>query len=87
MTIPVSIFGALRQNSFWDHLISGFTILGISLPSFWLGFLLLLIFAVTFPIFSVVESGSIRSFILPLFVACNADCCFHHPIVQGHSSV
>lgn len=65
LTIPVSIFGALRKNSFWDHLISGFTILGISLPSFWLGFLLLLIFAVTFPIFSVVESGSIRSFILP----------------------
>ncbi|MCG8501467.1 MAG: ABC transporter permease [Firmicutes bacterium] len=66
--IPISVISAVRKNSLFDHFVKGVSILGISIPSFWLGFLLLLIFAVTFPIFEVVDYGNIRSLILPALV-------------------
>lgn len=42
--------------------------MGASLPNFWLGFLLLLLFAVTFPIVKVVDYGQLKSLILPSLV-------------------
>lgn len=47
--IPISAIAAVRKNSLFNHLVRGVTILGISIPSFWLGFVFLLVFAVTFP--------------------------------------
>jgi ABC-type dipeptide/oligopeptide/nickel transport system permease component len=66
--IPVSLVSAVRKNGFFDHAVRGLTILGISIPNFWLGFLFLLLFAITFPIFKVVEYGSVKSLILPSLV-------------------
>jgi peptide/nickel transport system permease protein len=47
LAIPLGIFAATRQNSLVDHATSVFSTLGVSLPSFWLGFLLIILFAVT----------------------------------------
>jgi ABC-type dipeptide/oligopeptide/nickel transport system permease component len=66
--VPVSLVSAVRKNSFFDRLIRGLTIFGISVPSFWLGFLFLLLFAITLPVFKVVDYGNIRSLILPSLV-------------------
>ncbi len=66
--IPIGIISAVRKNSLFDHLIKGVAILGISIPSFWLGFLFLFIFAVTFPVFKVIDYGNIKSLILPSLV-------------------
>jgi|CZCB01.1.fsa_nt_gi peptide/nickel transport system permease protein len=44
--IPIGIYAAMRRNSLPDVLISFISYLGISLPSFWLGLLLIYIFAV-----------------------------------------
>jgi len=63
--VPLSILSATEKNRFWDHLIRGITVLGISIPSFWLGFLLLIAFAISLPIFKVVDYGNINSLILP----------------------
>ena len=68
LSVPVSILCAMRQNSLFDHFVRGVTILGISLPGFWLGFLALLAFAVIVPVFKVTGYGSIRSLILPSLV-------------------
>lgn len=65
LSIPISVLSAIKKNSLYDHLTRAVTVLGISIPNFWLGFLLLLVFAVTFPIFKVVDHGSFRSLILP----------------------
>lgn len=65
ITVPVSVFAAVRKDSFFDHLVKGVTIVGASLPNFWLGFLLLLVFAVTLPVFNVVDYGNIGSLVLP----------------------
>jgi ABC-type dipeptide/oligopeptide/nickel transport system permease component len=66
--VPVSLVSAVRKNSLFDRLIRGLTILGISIPTFWLGFLFLLLFAITLPVFKIVDYGSIKSLMLPSLV-------------------
>ncbi|MFP4645991.1 MAG: ABC transporter permease [Candidatus Acetothermia bacterium] len=72
--ISVGIISAVRHNSWIDQLSLGFAMLGASIPTFWLGLNLMLLFAVIlgwlpssgFP--SVLESGDItnlRYLILP----------------------
>lgn len=65
ITIPLSILSAIRKGRILDKVINGLTILGISLPNFWIGFMLLIFFAVKIPIFNVVDYGNFRSLILP----------------------
>ncbi len=43
--IPLGVVAAIRQGRGVDHLASGFGILGVSVPNFWLGTMLILIFA------------------------------------------
>ena len=45
--IPLGIFSAIRHNTRIDHFSTFFSVLGVSLPSFWVGFLLVLLFSVT----------------------------------------
>lgn len=44
IAIPVGILSAVKRNSLWDLLASGFTLMGVSIPNFFLGILLILIF-------------------------------------------
>ncbi len=46
IAVPVGIFTALRAGSFLDRLVLGGTLLGVSLPAFWFGLLLILLFSV-----------------------------------------
>jgi peptide/nickel transport system permease protein len=48
IAIPIGIFSAVRQNSWLDRLSMAGAFLGISMPSFWLGIVLLLLFSVQF---------------------------------------
>lgn len=43
---PLGMLAALKQNSRLDSLITGFNALGLAIPSFWLGILLILLFSV-----------------------------------------
>jgi peptide/nickel transport system permease protein len=45
--IPVGVVAALRQNSWIDRLIMGVNFVGLSMPSFWQGIMLILIFSVS----------------------------------------
>lgn len=66
--IPIGIAAAMGKNGWFDHFVRGATLIGISVPGFWLGFVLLLLFAVALPIFKVVDYGNVRSLILPSLV-------------------
>jgi peptide/nickel transport system permease protein len=43
--LPIGILAALRRGKGADYLASGFVLLGLSVPSFWLAILLILLFA------------------------------------------
>lgn len=51
IAIPVGILAAVKRNSGWDLFATGFTLLGVSLPNFFLGIILILLFALVFRIF------------------------------------
>ncbi|MBN1966132.1 MAG: ABC transporter permease [Anaerolineae bacterium] len=55
--IPVGVFIALRQYSFWDFLFTGISFLGISMPAFIAGIFGLYVFAIKLNIF---PSGGMR---------------------------
>ena len=47
IAVPIGMVSAVRQNSWVDRLSMGGAFLGISMPAFWLGIVLLLLFSVT----------------------------------------
>ena len=49
IAIPVGIFSALRQYSVADYVVTFFSFLGFSMPIFWLGIMLIYLFAVLLP--------------------------------------
>lgn len=50
IAVPLGIWAALKAGSRTDYLISAGAFFGISMPSFWLGILLIIIFTVQFPL-------------------------------------
>ncbi|MDH4266037.1 MAG: ABC transporter permease [Deltaproteobacteria bacterium] len=59
--IPLGIFTALKRNGFFDYLGRTFSLAGISLPSFFLGILLMLFLSVKLNLFPVMGGGDIRN--------------------------
>ncbi len=46
IAIPAGIFSALRRNTVWDLLANAVSLCGVSIPSFWLGIMLILFLSV-----------------------------------------
>ncbi len=67
ISAPVSLLCARFKGGAADHAFRGITIAGLCFPAFWLGFLLLLAFAVKLQIFTVLPAPGIRGYVLPSF--------------------
>lgn len=61
----VGITAAVRRNQFADTAGMGIALAFMSIPSFWLGLLLILLFAVQLPWFDVVGGTSLKGLVLP----------------------
>jgi ABC-type dipeptide/oligopeptide/nickel transport system permease component len=61
----LGVVAALRRNRAADTLAMSLALAFMSIPSFWLGLLLILLFAVTYPIFDVVGGTSLKGLVLP----------------------
>ncbi len=46
LALPIGIYSALRQYSWADHIVTGLSFFGMSMPTFWFGVMLLIVFAV-----------------------------------------
>ena len=46
VAVPAGVLSAIHNNTKWDHLATSFVVLGISIPTFWLALVAVLIFAV-----------------------------------------
>lgn len=42
----IGVFSALRQYSFWDHVLTVLSYFGVAMPTFWLGLMVVILFAV-----------------------------------------
>ncbi len=65
--IPLGIFAALKQYSGTDNVVMVFGLLGMSMPGFWLGPMLILIFSIQLDWFPVSERGGLEHLVLPAF--------------------
>ena len=65
LSLPLGILAAVRRDSLWDTGAMTFSLLGISIPNFWLGPILILVFSLWLGWFPVSGMGGIGSVILP----------------------
>ncbi len=63
--VPLGAFAALREGSRADRVASTFALLGQSIPVFWLGLMLVLIFAVWLGVLPAGQAGGIEHLVLP----------------------
>jgi len=63
--ILTGTLAARFKGSFIDALFTGFATLGVSIPSFWLGILLVMLFSVTLKWFPIANGTGFRDMILP----------------------
>lgn len=48
LALLIGIFSAIMQYSFWDYLVTGLSFFGLSMPIFWFGMLMMLVFSLQF---------------------------------------
>ncbi|HSL91339.1 MAG TPA: nickel ABC transporter permease [Candidatus Limnocylindrales bacterium] len=63
--VPLGVLSAMRQHSSLDHLSAFLAMLGLSMPNFWLGPLLILVFSIRLGLFPVAGFGTVRHLVLP----------------------
>ena len=66
VAVPLGVLSAVNQNKPIDYIVRAVTFFGVSLPNFWVGLLLILVFCVKLKLLPVVSSGgSFKDLILP----------------------
>ena len=65
--IPSGILAAVRVNGWWDRVGKIFSLLGLSLPSFWVGLVMILFFSVYLGWLPSSGAGTISHLIMPAF--------------------
>jgi peptide/nickel transport system permease protein len=68
--IPLGVTAAVHHNGFADRLCIFLALLGVSMPSFWLGLLMVILFSLKLGILPAYGVGGIQYFIMP--VICNS---------------
>lgn len=65
IALPAGILSGIRQYSLWDHSTMFLALLGVSMPNFWLGPLLILVFSIQLGWFPVSGRGGLGHLVLP----------------------
>jgi len=65
IAVPMGVLAAARRGTVWDAGAMGFSLLGVSIPNFWLGPLLVMLFSVTLGWFPVSGRSGPDSLVLP----------------------
>ncbi|QAB00932.1 MULTISPECIES: ABC transporter permease [Agrobacterium tumefaciens complex] len=65
IAVPSGIIAALKHNTASDVIVSGISVLGKAMPTFWVGIMLVLIFGVWLRVLPVSGGGSFAHLILP----------------------
>lgn len=64
IALPLGVFAALRQYSIFDQVFTFGSYVGLSMPTFWLGLILIFVFAVHWQLF---PSGRVEDVTIPVF--------------------
>ncbi len=67
IAIPAGVMAAVKKNTFVDYLCMSGTLVGVAIPTFWFGMLLMYFFAYKLRWFPISGYGTIKHLILPSF--------------------
>ncbi|MEW5954439.1 MAG: nickel/cobalt ABC transporter permease [Bacillota bacterium] len=65
ISIPLGVFSALYKDTVFDQVCRLFTFIGASMPSFWLGFVLIYLLSLKLDLFPVYGRGTLAHLVLP----------------------
>ena len=65
IAFPLGVLAAVRKDSFWDTSAMAFSMLGVAIPNFWMGPLLILVFSLWLGWFPVSGNDQTLSLVLP----------------------
>ena len=65
IAVPAGVLSAVHQGAWIDNLCQFSALAGISMPNFWLGYLLIIVFSLKLSLFPVAGSGGISYLVLP----------------------
>ena len=63
--VPAGIISAVKVNTWWDNVAKGVALLGLSIPGFWLGLVLILVFSVWLRWLPTSGAGDWRHVVMP----------------------
>ena len=63
--LPLGIFSAVHRGSFWDNMSMVLALIGLSMPAFWLGLLLIILFSLKLGWLPSSGFSGLKSIILP----------------------
>jgi peptide/nickel transport system permease protein len=63
--LPLGVIAALKENTIWDRLSVSLSVIGQSMPLYWIGLIFILVFAVNLGWFPAGQSGSWEHLVLP----------------------
>lgn len=63
--VPLGVISAVKRDSAWDTLTMGIALAGQSMPTFWLGAILILLFSVTWNLFPSSGGTGFKALVLP----------------------
>ncbi|MDK2935475.1 MAG: peptide/nickel transport system permease protein [Eubacteriaceae bacterium] len=66
IALPIGVYSAFKANSLFDRFSRAYSLVGISLPDFWLGMILVYIFSITLNILPSFGYTSPKNLILPM---------------------
>jgi peptide/nickel transport system permease protein len=67
IALPLGILAALRRHSVVDNLCTALAVAGQAMPLFWLGIMLIILFAVTLRVLPASGYGTWQHFVMPAF--------------------
>lgn len=70
--IPLGVMAAVHQGGFGDNLSMALALVGISIPSFWLALMLILLFSVKLNWLPAMGIGGFKYYILPALAGCTS---------------
>ena len=65
VAIPSGVLAAMTRGKWWDRALMGLAVLGQSVPTFWLGMMMILLLAVRFPLLPVSGRGTLAHLVMP----------------------
>lgn len=65
-SVPLGLVAAYRQGGWFDRFIMGYSMVTAAIPTFWIGMVLILLFAVWLKVLPVSGYHSVRDFVLPV---------------------